>query len=121
MSDCLMGDMWLAVSVRGRPTAATGAAACTLLCDESTLLPRTLLTVRAEGRVPPADALSCVQCVVGKAAIFAFAGGVGLEVTGLLPPDTVSAESTLLCMRLVLPMGGRFACAREATFGREFM
>ncbi len=114
-----MGDMWLAVSVRGAPTPATAAAASPLLCDESTLLPRTLLAVRAEGREPLADALSCVQCVVGNAVILA--GGAGLEVTGLQPPDTLRAESPLLCTRLVLPIGGRFACEREATFGRELM
>jgi hypothetical protein len=111
--------MWLAVRVRDMPTPATGAAAWALLCDESTLLPRTLLTGRAEGRELAADALSCVQCVVDKATILE--GGAGLDVTGLLPPDTLSAESTLFCMRLVLPMGGRLAIEREATFGRELM
>ena len=47
-----------------------------------------------------------------------------LAVTGFAPPATLSVAqppSTLFCVKLVLPMGGRLTLEREPTCGRELM
>jgi hypothetical protein len=113
------------VSVKDAPTLNTGAGACAaaLLCEASTLLDLKLLTAWVDGMVPPADTLRCVQCVVGNAALLGGGAGV-LVVMVLLPPAMLSIAkpaSSLFCMRLVLPIGGRFVFWREMTLGRELI